>query len=111
LIQEIQIWQSFLRRRRTAWKTFDFFGPALQRFPKNFSFASARVVAGHFSLDRTAIKSILDQKLAFRKFTRRWPPHILSAEEKLRRVREAQNLLTILAIIEEKNFLEIITGS
>jgi hypothetical protein len=37
LTQEMQIRRSFLRRRRTAWKTSDFFAPALQHFLKKFS--------------------------------------------------------------------------
>jgi hypothetical protein len=46
-------------------------GPALQRLLKKFPFASARVMAGHFSVDRSVIKSILDRELGLRKFTRR----------------------------------------
>jgi hypothetical protein len=66
---------------------------ALQGFLKKFLFASARVMAGHFSMDQTAIKSILDRELGLRKFTPRWMPHILSTEQKLRRVTESQNLM------------------
>jgi hypothetical protein len=80
LVPEIQIWRFFLWRRRTAWKTSDFFGPALQRFLKKFPMASARVMASHFSVDRATIKSILDQELGLRKVTPRWMPHILSTE-------------------------------
>jgi hypothetical protein len=45
--------------------------PALQRFLKKFPFASARVMEGHFSVDRAPIKSILDRELGLRKCTRR----------------------------------------
>jgi transposase len=45
--------------------------PVLQRFLKKFPFASARVTAGHFSVDRDTIKSILDRELSLRKFIRR----------------------------------------
>jgi hypothetical protein len=61
-------------------------------------------MAGHFSVCQAAIKSILDRELGLRKYTRRWLPHILSAEHKLRRVMKSQSLLTILANIEKKNF-------
>jgi hypothetical protein len=84
--------------------------PALQRFLKKFPFTSARIMARHFSLDRAAIKSILDRELGLRKFTRRWEPHILSAEQKLRRVTESQSLFAIRANFAEKNFQGIITG-
>jgi transposase len=85
-------------------------GPALQRFLNKFSFASAQVVAGHFLVDRSMIKSILDRELGLRKFTRRWVPHILSAEQKLRRVTESQSLLTIYTSLAEKNRQEIMPG-
>jgi hypothetical protein len=86
-------------------------GPAHRSFLKNFPFASARVRAGDLSVDRATIKSILDRELGLRRSTRRWIPHILSAEQKLRRVTESQSLLTILANLTEKNFQGIITGS
>jgi transposase len=35
-------------------------GPTFQRFLKMFPFASARVIAGQFSVDQAVIKSILD---------------------------------------------------
>jgi hypothetical protein len=79
-------------------------GPALQRFLKKFSFANTRVMTEHFSMDRATIKSILDRELGLRKFNRRWMPHILSAEQKLRRVTESQRLLTILTNLAEKTF-------
>jgi hypothetical protein len=85
-------------------------GPALQRFLKKCSFASAQVVAGQFWVDRSTIKSILDRELGLRKFTRRWVPHILLAEQKLRRVTESQNLLMIYANLAEKNLQGIMTG-
>jgi hypothetical protein len=85
-------------------------GPALQRFLKKFAFASAQVLAGHFSVDRSTISSILDRELGLRKFTRIWVPHILSTEQKLRRVMESQIPLTIRANLAEKNFEGIITG-
>jgi hypothetical protein len=104
LAQEIQIQRSFMRRRRTAWKTSDFYGPALQCFLKKFPFASARVMAGHFSVDRAIIKSILDWELGLRQFTHRWVPQILSAQQKLRKVKESQSLLSIRANLAEKTF-------
>jgi hypothetical protein len=67
-------------------KISDFYGPALQRFLKKFPFASARVMAGHFLIDRATIKSILGRELGLRKFTPGSVPDILSAEPKLRRV-------------------------
>jgi hypothetical protein len=85
-------------------------GPGLQRLPKTFPFASARVMAGHFSVDRATIMNIVNRELGLRKFTHRWMPHILSTEQKLRRVKDFQGLLTILANIVEKNFQRITTG-
>jgi hypothetical protein len=85
-------------------------GPVLQRFLKKFRCTSARVMAGQGSVDRTTIKSILDRELRLRKFTRRWGPHIQSAEQKLRRVMKSESLLTLLANLAEKNFQRIITG-
>jgi hypothetical protein len=64
---------------------------------------------GHFSVDRAAIKSILERELGLRKFTRRWISHILPAAQKLRRVMEAQSLLAIRAYLAKKNFQGIIT--
>jgi hypothetical protein len=78
--------------------------PALQRFLKKFSFASAQEMAGHFSADRATIKSILDRELGLRKFTGGRMPHILSAEQELRRVTESQSLLMIRANLAEKHF-------
>jgi hypothetical protein len=86
------------------------FGLALQCFLKKFPFASAPVMAGHFSVDRATLKSILDRELGLRKFTRIWMPYILSVEQKLRRVMKSQSLLTVLANLAEKNFQGIITG-
>jgi transposase len=86
-------------------------GPALQRFLKKFPFASARIMAGHFSVDRVTIKSILDQEFGLTKFTRKWESHILSFEQKLRRMTKSQSLLTILVNLAEKNFQRIVTGS
>jgi hypothetical protein len=40
---------------------------ALQRFLKKFPFASPRVMAGHFSMDRATINSILDRDPRLRK--------------------------------------------
>jgi hypothetical protein len=65
-------------RRRTAEKTSDFDGPVLQRFLKKFPFASARVMAAHFSVDWATMKIILDRELGLRKFTRGWLPDIRS---------------------------------
>jgi hypothetical protein len=61
-------------------------------------------------VNRASIKSILDRELGLRKFTRSWLPDILSAEDKLGRVTEAQSLLAIQANLAEKNFQGIITG-
>jgi hypothetical protein len=80
-------------------------GPALRRFRKKCLFASARLMTRHFSTDRVAIKSILDREPGLRRFARRWMTHILSAEQKLRRVTESQRILTLLANLAEKNFL------
>jgi hypothetical protein len=63
--------------------------PALQRFLNKFPFANARVMAGHFSVNRATIKGILDRELGLREFTRRWVPYILSAEQKLKRMTES----------------------
>jgi hypothetical protein len=71
LAQEIQIRQSFLRRQKGPGRPLIFMGPAFQHFLKKFPFASARIMAGHFSVDRATIKNILDQELGLRKFTRR----------------------------------------
>jgi hypothetical protein len=49
-------------------------GSALRRFLKKFPFANARVMAGHFSVDRATIESILDRELGLGKFIRRWVP-------------------------------------
>jgi hypothetical protein len=72
-------------------------GLALQGFLKTVSFSNARVMTGHFSVDRVTIKSLLDRDLGLRNTTRRWVPHIRSVEQKLRRVTESQSLLTIRA--------------
>jgi hypothetical protein len=71
---EIQIRRSFLLGRGAAWKTSDSLGPVRQRFLKKVPFASAQVRAGHFSVDRATIKSILDRELGSRKFTRKCVP-------------------------------------
>jgi hypothetical protein len=52
----------------------------LQCFLKKFPFASARVMTEHFWVDQATIKSIHDQELGLRKFTRKCLSHILSAE-------------------------------
>jgi hypothetical protein len=76
-------------------------GPALQRFLKKPPFLTARVMSGNFSVDRG---------LGLRKFTLRWVPHILSAEQKLTRVAESQSLVAIRANFAEKNFQGTIPG-
>jgi hypothetical protein len=48
--------------------------PTFQRFLKKFPFVSVRIMTGNFSVDRAAIKSILDRELGLRKFTRIWVP-------------------------------------
>jgi hypothetical protein len=62
-------------------------------------------------VDRATIKSILHRELGLKKFTRKWMPHNVSAEQKLRKVTESQSLLTILANFAEKHFQGIITES
>jgi hypothetical protein len=42
-------------------------GSALQCVLKKFPFARAQIMAGHFSMDRDTIKSILDRELGFEK--------------------------------------------
>jgi hypothetical protein len=49
---------------------------ALQRFLKKFPLASARAMAGHFSVDQATIKSILDRQPTLRRFIPRWVSHI-----------------------------------
>jgi hypothetical protein len=85
-------------------------GSALQRFLKKFPFASSRVIAAHFSLDRVTIKNILDREPGLRKFTCRCVPYIRCAEQRLRKVTESQSLLTILVNLAAENFQGIITG-
>jgi hypothetical protein len=109
LAQEIEVRQIVQRRRRTAWKTSDLFGSGSSAFSVEVSLRECLIMTRHFSVDRAIIKSILDWELSLRKFTRRWMTHILSAEEKMRRVTESQSLLTILANLAEKNFQGIIT--
>jgi hypothetical protein len=83
--------------------------PAFLFILKKFSSASARVMAGNFAVDRATIKSILDRELGLKKFTCRWVPHMLSAEQRLGTVTESQSLLTILAnLLAEKNVQGII---
>jgi hypothetical protein len=62
-------------------------------------------------VDRTTIKSILERELGWRKFTRIWASHILSAEQKLRRVTKSQSLLTIWANLREKTFKRSLQNS
>jgi hypothetical protein len=110
LTQKIQIRRSFLRRRRAAWKTSDFSGPGSSALSEEVPFASSRVMAGHFSVDRATIKNIRDRERGLRKFTRKCLSHIVPVEQKLRRVTESQSLLSILSNLAEKNFQGISTG-
>jgi transposase len=86
-------------------------GSALQRFRKQFSFASSRVMAGHFSVDPATAKNILDRELGLRKATHRCLSQILSAEQQLRSMKESLRLLTTLANLAEKSFQRISTAS
>jgi hypothetical protein len=49
-------------------------GLALQRFLKKFPFASSRVIAANFSVDRAPIKRVHDREPGLRIFTRRLVP-------------------------------------
>jgi hypothetical protein len=85
-------------------------GSALHGALKKLPFASARGMAGHFSADRAALKNVLDRELGLSKFSRRWVPHMVSAEQKLRRVTKSPSLLTILADLADENFQGILPG-
>jgi hypothetical protein len=95
-----------------VWKTSDFHEPESSALSDEVSLrecsSNDRVFLG--GSGRHHIKSILDRELGLRKFTHRRMPHILSVEQKLRKVTESQSLLTILANLAEKNFQGIITG-
>jgi hypothetical protein len=67
-------------------------------------------MARHFSVDRATINTMPDRELGLSEFTRRWSPHILAAEQKLRRATESQSPLTILASLAEKNIQGMIAG-
>jgi hypothetical protein len=111
LTQEIQIRRSFLRWRRTAWKTPDFIGP-------DSSALSQEVSCCEFSSNG---RTFLDgpgyhqdhswSGIGGERIHSQMDAHILSAGEKMKRVVESQSLLTILANLAEKRFQGIIRRS
>jgi hypothetical protein len=74
LVQEIQIRRPFLGTGEQSRRALISLGLALQGFLKKFLVASARIMAGYFSVDRATIKSNLDRELSLRKFIRRSMP-------------------------------------
>jgi histone-lysine N-methyltransferase SETMAR len=85
-------------------------GDVLGKFLSKHPFASAKIMAAHFNLTPTTVKEILIRELGFRKFTRRWVPHLLSAAQKKDRVDQCKLLLGLLREQSAHNFNTIATG-
>ena len=62
------------------------------------------------NINSGAVFVILKQRLKLRKISARWVPHLLSQEEKDRRVKLASELLKIYDGCDDRRLFEIVTG-
>ena len=62
------------------------------------------------NINSGAVFVILKQRLKLRKISARWVPHLLSQEEKDRRVKIASELLQIYDGCDDRRLFEIVTG-
>jgi hypothetical protein len=83
-------------------------GPILQKFIAKNSFATARILAEHFSLSHLTAKDVLSRELELRKFSRRWLSAKLSPTQKDARLQKARGHLSRLEY-EQNDFFQGIT--
>ena len=72
-------------------------------------YASTKVMAKAFHVDKFVVKRNL-LEMNSKKYSKKWLPHLLTNEQKLKRVQESEELLKILKADEPNNFANIITG-
>jgi hypothetical protein len=57
-------------------------GDIIQKFLARCPFVSATVMSRPFAVSHSAVKEVLSRELGFRKYTRRWVPHLLDDAQK-----------------------------
>jgi hypothetical protein len=83
---------------------------SLVEYLRQFPFASAKQIAKHFYLSQHTVKEILQRELGFKKYKRKWIPHLLTEPQKSNRVQCAQELLQTLENESATDFEGVVTG-
>jgi hypothetical protein len=73
-------------------------GDILCRFVARYLFASAKILSRYFGLGPSTVKEVVSSKLRFRKYARRWVPHLLDDAQKNHRRASAIELLELLPV-------------
>jgi hypothetical protein len=73
-------------------------------------FSSTPHLARQLAVTKEAVKRNLQEVLGFHKFSLKWVPNVLSAEQKRARVQMSRELYNNLVFERQKNFATIIAG-
>jgi serine/threonine protein kinase len=82
----------------------------IPRLPNDEPFRSTRHLARQLAITKKVVKRNLQEVLEFHKFSLKWVPNVVSAEQKAARVRMSRDLYGNLIFERQKNFAIIITG-
>ena len=72
--------------------------------------SSVRVISCGLTLPRSTVYDILTKNLGLRKFKSKWIPHMLTDEQKSRRISLSRDLLSILSGMSERKLCSVITA-
>ena len=100
---------SCLDEERTGRPPSDLIHP-ISKILRKQPFISARLIAKQLSVTPNTVLKVLSEDMGLRRFTRKWVPHDLTEEQKLKRVDMSKSILKILEKAEKKNFINIMTG-
>jgi transposase len=71
-------------------------GDILRKFLARCPFASAKITFCHFGVSPSTVKEVLSREFGFRKYARRWVPHLLDDAQKNHQRASAIELLVLL---------------
>lgn len=85
-------------------------GPSIIKYIEKYPFASASKMSRHFQCSKSTIISILEDDYDFKKFKRKWSPHVLSDDIKQKRIDFSIMIKKYLEDDQENDFASICTG-
>jgi transposase len=77
-------------------RPFTILGLVLKKLLEKRPFANAKVMLRHFDISSPTVKETPNREMGFEKYTRKWVPYELSANQKKFRVDESRMLLDML---------------